>query len=111
MSTTKTSSAAPISTTSRPSCGVGPDRDESIRAVRDNADAIFTWDYEKGARPALNKLYEKAKVSMWNGETDLDWDTVVDQEEVARNNQALSGGFETSTLITPPSPSGARRSG
>ena len=48
-----------------------PDREESIRAVRDNADAIFTWDYEKGARPALNKLYEKAKVSMWNGETDL----------------------------------------
>ena len=45
-----------------------PDREESIRAVRDNADAIFTWDYEKGARPALNKLYEKAKVSMWNGE-------------------------------------------
>ncbi|HRA33562.1 MAG TPA: ferritin-like domain-containing protein, partial [Acidimicrobiales bacterium] len=43
-----------------------PDREESIRAVRDNADAIFTWDYEKGARPALNKLYEKAKVSMWN---------------------------------------------
>ncbi len=71
-----------------------PDREESIRAVRDNADAIFTWDYEKGARPALNKLYEKAKVSMWNGETDLAWDTVVDQEEVARNNQALSGGFE-----------------
>ena len=71
-----------------------PDREESIRAVRDNADAIFTWDYEKGARPALNKLYEKAKVSMWNGETDLPWDTVVDQEEVARNNQALSGGFE-----------------
>ena len=29
--------------------------------MADNADAIFTWDYEKGARPALNKLYEKAK--------------------------------------------------
>ena len=29
--------------------------------MKDNADAIFTWDYEKGARPALNKLYEKAK--------------------------------------------------
>jgi len=88
-----------------------PDREESIRAVRDNADAIFTWDYEKGARPALNKLYEKAKVSMWNGETDLPWDTVVDQEEVARNNQALAGGFENLDLSTPPSPSGATRSG
>jgi hypothetical protein len=49
--------------------------DEAIRTVKDNADAIFTWDYEKGRRPALNKLYEKAKVSMWNGETDLDWST------------------------------------
>ena len=37
------------------------DVDEAIHAVEDNADAIFTWDYEKGARPALNKLYEKAK--------------------------------------------------
>ena len=47
--------------------------DEALHVVADNADAIFTWDYEKGARPALNKLYEKAKHSMWNGETDLDW--------------------------------------
>ena len=47
------------------------DVDEAIHAVKDNADAIFTWDYEKGARPALNKLYEKAKTSQWNGETDL----------------------------------------
>jgi hypothetical protein len=39
---------------------------------------------------------------MWNGETDLPWDTVVDQEEVARNNQAADGGFErTSTCPTP----------
>ena len=34
-----------------------------IHAVADNADAIFTWDYEKGERPALDKLYEKAKKS------------------------------------------------
>src|SRR5688500_1187916 len=54
------------------------DRDEAIHAVQDNADAIFTWDYEKGQRPALNKLYEKAKHSQWNGETDLPWDTEVD---------------------------------
>jgi uncharacterized protein (TIGR03086 family) len=56
------------------------DRDEIIHAVKDSADAIFTWDYEKGARPALNKLYEKAKTSQWNGETDLPWDTVVDSD-------------------------------
>ena len=52
--------------------------EENVRAVRDNADAIFTWDYEKGRRPALNKLYEKAKHSQWNGETDLDWSIEVD---------------------------------
>ena len=50
---------------------------------QDHADAIFTWDYEKGARPPLEKLYEKAKHSMWNGETDLDWSIEVDQERIA----------------------------
>ncbi|MCU1371165.1 MAG: P-aminobenzoate N-oxygenase AurF, partial [Ilumatobacteraceae bacterium] len=69
------------------------DVDEAVRVVKDNADAIFTWDYEKGSRPALNKLYEKAKVSMWNGETDLAWSIEVDQEEVARNNAVNAGGF------------------
>src|SRR5262245_19151011 len=59
------------------------DVDEAIHTVADNADAIFTWDYEKGARPALNKLYEKAKASQWNGETDLPWDTEVDVERLA----------------------------
>jgi hypothetical protein len=61
------------------------DVDELVHSVKDNADAIFTWDYEKGARPALNKLYEKAKGAQWNGETDLPWDTVVDIEEVVAN--------------------------
>jgi hypothetical protein len=61
------------------------DVDELVHAVKDNADAIFTWDYEKGARPALNKLYEKAKTSQWNGETDLPWDLAVDPEVVVAN--------------------------
>jgi hypothetical protein len=69
------------------------DRDEVIHAVEDNADAIFTWDYEKGERPALNKLYEKAKTSQWNGETDLPWDTVVNQEEVVMNNALAQGSM------------------
>jgi hypothetical protein len=60
------------------------DVDEVIHSVKDNAEAIFTWDYEKGARPALNKLYEKAKNSQWNGETDLDWSQDVDQEKLVR---------------------------
>jgi hypothetical protein len=59
------------------------DMEETIHAVQDNADALFTWDYEKGKRPALNKLYEKAKTSQWNGETDLPWETEVDPEKMA----------------------------
>jgi hypothetical protein len=67
------------------------ERDAVISAVADNSDAIFTWDYEKGARPPLEKLYEKAKVSMWNGETDLPWDTEVDQERVVIANAEANG--------------------
>jgi rubrerythrin len=52
--------------------------DEAISTVTNNADSIFTWDYEKGARPRLNRLYEKAKHAQWDGETDLDWSTEVD---------------------------------
>ncbi|MCB0961748.1 MAG: ferritin-like domain-containing protein, partial [Acidimicrobiales bacterium] len=59
------------------------DVDEAIHTVADNADAIFTWDYEKGRRPALNKLYEKAKHAQWNGATDLDWSIEVDREAEA----------------------------
>ncbi len=70
------------------------DMTSTIHAVEDNADAIFTWDYEKGARPKLNRLYEKAKVSMWNGETDLPWDTEVDQEAVVVANAAAAGGID-----------------
>jgi hypothetical protein len=61
------------------------DVDELVHAVKDNADALFTWNYEKGERPALNKLYEKAKNAQWNGETDLPWDTPVDLEMVVAN--------------------------
>ena len=72
------------------------ERDEAIRAVKDNADALFTWDYEKGKRPALNKLYEKAKHSQWNGETDLDWSIEVDPTKVLsvlQNRDAQGGPF------------------
>jgi hypothetical protein len=67
---------------------------ETIHAVKDNAEAIFTWDYEKGERPALNKLYEKAKTSQWNGETDLPWETEVDQEQVVLANAANNSGLD-----------------
>ncbi|NNE73499.1 MAG: hypothetical protein HKN26_07545 [Acidimicrobiales bacterium] len=42
-------------------------------SIKDNADAICTWDDGKGQRPALDKLYEKAKRSQWNG-SDLERD-------------------------------------
>jgi len=58
------------------------DRDAVITSVQNNADTIFTWDYEKGARPRLTKLYEKAKHSMWDGETDLDWSTNVELDQL-----------------------------
>ena len=62
------------------------DVDATIRTVENNADTIFTWDYEKGARAGLNKLYEKAKGAQWDGEKDLDWSIEVDQEEMVRLN-------------------------
>jgi hypothetical protein len=61
------------------------DMDEAIHVVKNNADSIFTWDYERSRVP-LMKLYEKAKTSMWNGETDLDWSIEVDNEKLAREN-------------------------
>ena len=70
------------------------DVDEVTHAVADNADAIFTWDYTL-ARPALRKLYEKAKTGQWNATTDLPWETEVDQEAivVANNDQAIARGL------------------
>ena len=59
------------------------DVDEVIHAVTDNADCLYTWDYTKGARPALEKLYEKAKGAQWNGQTDLPWDTETDPYRMA----------------------------
>src|SRR5438445_10965318 len=73
------------------------DPDAVAHHVEAHFDTIFTWDYEKGARPKLNRLYEKAKTSMWNGETDLPWDTPADQEAVvlakAANAGRLNGGM------------------
>ncbi len=64
------------------------DVDAVSRAVRDDADALFTWNYRKGERPQLEKLYEKAKVGQWNGETDLDWSIDVDPERVTAEMSA-----------------------
>ena len=68
--------------------------DAVLHQVPDNADCLYTWDYNKGARPQLEKLYEKAKVGQWNGETDLPWDTVVDPEQEATEAYRNAGGME-----------------
>jgi para-aminobenzoate N-oxygenase AurF len=65
--------------------------DEVTHTVADNADALFTWDYER-SRPALGKLYEKAKRAQWNAQTDLPWETPVDQEAVVVANSLQYGG-------------------
>ncbi len=60
-------------------------------SVTDTSDTVFTWDYTKGSHPGLARLYEKAKASQWNAETDLPWDIEVDQEHVAMANAVASG--------------------
>jgi hypothetical protein len=77
------------------------DIDEVIHTVNDNADAIFTWDYEKGARPGLNKLYEKAKGAQWNAQTDLPWDTDVDLEKNAALQRLQYAELEVDRTGTP----------
>ncbi len=68
--------------------------DEVEHVVKNNADTIFTWDYSL-ARPALRKLYEKAKTGQWNATTDVPWDTDVDLERVVAADQAAIGvGFD-----------------
>jgi hypothetical protein len=72
---------------------VNTDADEERHAVHSVYDTIFTWDYEKGQRPKLEKLYEKAKKTQWNGQTDLPWETEVDQEALVVANAAANGGL------------------
>ena len=64
---------------------------ETIHAVSADLEAVFTWNYER-SRPALGKLYEKAKTSQWNASTDLDWSIDVDPEKIG---QELGGGGAT----------------
>ncbi|MEY4173093.1 MAG: hypothetical protein RI900_258 [Actinomycetota bacterium] len=78
------------------------DPNEIEHVVKNNADSIFTWDYSL-QRPALRKLYEKAKTGQWNATTDLPWDTDVDPEKIAEEERALIGvGLDPSRLIGTP---------
>jgi hypothetical protein len=55
--------------------------DEAIHVIRDQADRLFLWDYERD-RGQLVTLYNKAMGSQWNSVTDLDWSTDVDPERL-----------------------------
>src|SRR3954469_22128958 len=70
------------------------DVDAVVHTVKNEAETLFTWDYER-SRPALIKLYEKAKTSQWNVTTDLDWSIEVDQAAVVMANAAanIPNGF------------------
>jgi hypothetical protein len=63
-----------------------------LSLVQSNFDTVFSWDYKKGKRPQLNKLYEKAKQSQWDGERDLDWSIDVDIEKVVTEMAAGTPG-------------------
>jgi hypothetical protein len=66
------------------------DLDEVVHSIHQENDVLFSWDYAR-SRPALVKLYEKAKKSQWNASTDLPWDTTVDNEKLAEEfNQSLA---------------------
>jgi hypothetical protein len=78
------------------------DPNEVEHVVKNNADTIFTWDYSL-QRPALRKLYEKAKTGQWNATTDLPWATDVDAEKIAIEERAMLGiGFDESRLAGTP---------
>ena len=67
---------------------IGHEDQEGHHNVPDNCGAEFTWDYEKGRREKLDKLYEKAKTAQWNARTDLPWETPVDLEASVMANFA-----------------------
>ena len=79
---------------------IGTEESSGQHRVHSDYDSTFTWNYEKGARPKLTKLYEKAKSAQWNGETDLPWDTDVDQEKLVLATAEATGGFSAGFDLT-----------
>ena len=63
------------------------DVDEAIHAVAGQRRRHLHVGLREGRRPALNKLYEKAKTSQWNGETDLRRGTIEVDQEARRGRQ------------------------
>ena len=57
------------------------DMEAAVHVIKDNADRLFLWDYERD-RGQLVTLYNKAMGSQWNSVTDLDWSIDVDPERL-----------------------------
>ena len=79
------------------------DSESPEHTVDSECRAVFTWNYDKGARPRLDRLYEKAKTAQWNAQTDLPWETDVDPEAVVMANRQLMGanGLDVDVTGTP----------
>ncbi len=69
------------------------DPNEVVHLIEQESDVLFTWDYKR-SRPALVKLYEKAKKSQWNASTDLPWETDVDHDRLATDFRASVARFD-----------------
>ena len=69
------------------------DPNEILHTIEQENEVLFTWDYKR-SRPALVKLYEKAKKSQWNATTDLPWETEVDQDKLATEFRASVARFD-----------------
>ena len=87
------------------------DVDELVHTVADNADAIFTWDYEKGARPGPQQaLREGQDLAVERGDRPS-LGTEVDQEAMVMANAAANPSSMDLDLAGTPSRTGTRRSG
>jgi len=80
--------------------------DEAIHVIKDHADRLFLWDYER-ERGQLVTLYNKAMASQWSSVTDLDWSTDVDPERLVAEQDSpllavtrLAGRLPGSPLAT-----------
>ncbi|MGO9857149.1 MAG: ferritin-like domain-containing protein [Acidimicrobiales bacterium] len=63
------------------------DMEDAVQVIKDNADRLFLWDYERD-RGQLVTLYNKAMGSQWNSVTDLDWSIEVDPERLVAEQES-----------------------
>jgi hypothetical protein len=82
------------------------DMDEAVHVIKDHADRLFLWDYERD-RGQLVTLYNKAMASQWSSVTDLDWSIDVDPERLVAEQESpllavtrLAGRLPGSPLAT-----------